>query len=88
MFSAVAAVTLVMSLILIYRENTWRARMEELRADFGRELTKRDHEIIRLNAIVETLVTQGRVNINADELNVGRDIAGRDTIANLTNPNK
>lgn len=43
-------------ILAIWRENTWHRRVESLRAEFGRELRKRDDEILRLNTRLDTFL--------------------------------
>ena len=83
----VFSVSLAMGLILIWREDVWRGRMETLRADFGRELSKRDYEITHLKGMVEALVMRSGMTFNADgDVNLAGDASGRDK--NVSNLNK
>jgi len=43
-------------LIFVWREDTWHRRVETLRAEFGRELRKRDDEILRLSARMDAIM--------------------------------
>ena len=86
LFAIALAVTLGIGLLAVWRENTWHARMEILRSDFGRELKKRDDEIIRLSARLDArdddvirLMERVGLTINAGgDATIGGGVAGRD----------
>lgn len=55
-FMIVLGAVLGAGALYIWRENTWHRRVETLRAEFGRELRKRDDEILRLNTRLDTFM--------------------------------
>lgn len=82
LFLVSLAVTIGVGLLAVWRENTWHSRMEAMRSEFGRELRKRDDEIQRLNMRIDALVEfSNRAGVDfhaAGDVNVGRDVTGRD----------
>ena len=80
LFALALAVTLGVGLLAVWRENTWHGRMETMRAEFGRELRKRDDEIQRLNMRIDALIEfSSRAGVDfhaAGDMNIGGDAVG------------